>query len=161
MAGPIEPIDDIFKGLNDYYPGSKTKRKSIEPTLAYRRSMARSTWDSKPFPKLINGVEHEMFTLGAMSDALERPIVTVRLWTRKGHIPQAPYRLPTTTMEDGSLLKGRRLYTRALVEATVKAFEDRGLIGSARVEWNEHKDLTIELLETWTRIHERENSHLL
>jgi len=150
-------IDALFDGLDQYYPGSKTKRKAIETPVKQKPVHMEGSWDSRPFIKLINGRERETFTLGALAAALERPVVTVRLWIRKGYIPQAPYRLPSKTLDDGRVQKGRRLYTRALIEATVSAFVERGLLGSVRVEWSEHRDLTIELLETWTRIYNQES----
>lgn len=150
-------IDVLLANLDEYYPGSRTPRRAVDHTPARLSSRDEQLWDSRAYVKRINGVDRETFTMGALAQALGRPIVTVRLWTRKGYIPQAPYRLPTQILEDGRELKGRRLYTRSLIEATVEAFDRRGLIGSVRVEWSKHRDLSMELLETWTKIHAQEN----
>lgn len=151
-------IEDFFSDLDQFYPGSKKKRRESSHAPVRTASSPAGAWDDHPFIKFMGGKQVEMFTIGALANALGRPVVTIRLWTRKGYIPQAPYRLPDVVLEDGSKQKGRRLYTRALIEATVEAFSSRGLIGSARVEWNQHRDLSIELLESWTKIHDNETS---
>ena len=68
---------------------------------------------------LPNGTQVEMFTIGSLAQALNRPIITVRHWIKKGYIPASPYRLPTTTDRNGDERKGRRLYTRPMIEAVV------------------------------------------
>lgn len=154
-------IAALFEGLDEFYPGSKTKRRGPEtsPAKTSRSGNGPEKWDDRPYVKYINGRERETFTLGALAAALDRPIVTVRLWTKKGYIPQAPYRLPTQTLENGRTQQGRRLYTRAMIEATVKAFHDHGVLNKLRVEWSEHRALSIELFETWTRIYNEESGH--
>ena len=92
-----------------------------------------------------------MFTIGALAQALEKQIVTVRLWERKGYIPRAPYRLRAKTLK-GQKTGGNRVYTRALIEATVDEFAKRGLLGTARVEWGQHEDLTEALVSRWKDI---------
>lgn len=155
-----DDIEDFLSdlGLDEFYPGSKTKRRGPSQVAVRTTSSPAGAWDEQPFMKFMGGKQVEMFTIGALAKALERPVVTIRLWTRKGYIPQAPYRLPDKVLEGGTKQKGRRLYTRALIEATVEAFQNRGLIGSARVEWSRHRDLSIELLEKWTKIHDQETS---
>lgn len=153
-----DDIEDFFSDLEEFYPGSKRKRREPGEAPVRKTSSPAGAWDEQPFIKHMGGKQVEMFTIGALSKALERPVVTIRLWTRKGYIPQAPYRLPDTVLEDGTKQKGRRLYTRALIESAVEAFNKRGLIGSARVEWNQYRDLSIELLEEWTKIHAAETS---
>ena len=48
--------------------------------------------------------------------------------------------------------QGNRVYTRALIESAIEEFSKRGLLGSARIEWNEHDDLTEALVERWKEI---------
>ena len=48
------------------------------------------------------------------------------------------------------------MYSKAMIEATIKSFQDRGLIGAPRVDWNKHPDLSIELMESWKLIHSQE-----
>jgi len=103
--------------------------------------------------KIYKGVETEFFLPSALGLALGgKSPVTIRLWERKGYIPKSPYRLPGHTKPDGTAVPGKRVYTRPLIEAAVEEFEARGLIGVPRVEWRNHSDLTIALLERWSAI---------
>jgi len=52
----------------------------------------------------------------------------------------------------GEKVAGRRLFTEPIIEATVAAFEKRGLLGKPRIEWKNHSDLSIEIQEAWTAI---------
>ena len=82
---------------------------------------------------------------------MEKTIVTVRLWERKGYIPRAPYRLRSKTLK-GEKIGGNRVYTRALIESVIEEFSKRGLLGSARVEWANQDDLTEALVSRWKEI---------
>jgi hypothetical protein len=53
---------------------------------------------------------------------------------------------------------GWRMYSRAIVEATIESFQSRGLLEVTRVDWNRHHDLSIELVEKWTKIHTQETT---
>jgi len=83
--------------------------------------------------------------------------VTVRLWERKGYIPRAPYRLKSMLV-DGVKKPGWRMYSKAMIESAIKSFQDRNLIGTPRVDWNRHSDLSIELAESWKIIHSQETA---
>jgi hypothetical protein len=50
------------------------------------------------------------------------------------------------------------MYSRDMVEATVQAFEARGLMEAARIDWNRYSELSIELMETWKKIHNQETN---
>ena len=50
------------------------------------------------------------------------------------------------------------MYTRALIESAIEEFNRRGLLGSARVEWNQYNDLTEALVKRWKEITNTENS---
>jgi hypothetical protein len=89
-----------------------------------------------------------MFTVGALAHALGKKIVTIRLWERKGYIPIAPFRLRSKQL-NGEKVNGNRVYTRELIEITIEEFAKRGLLGSARVEWSRHSDLTTTLVRRW------------
>lgn len=139
-----------FEGL-DRAPGSKQPRR--EPTeLAEKRkkkAMGETNgWDSDPIIKTLKGVETELFTIGALSTALEKEIVTIRLWEKKGYIPNAPYRLRSKSL-NGKKVMGNRVYTRKLIEIAIEEFAARRLLGSARVEWKKHEDLTEALVRRW------------
>lgn len=146
-----------FEDLDAFYPGSKRKRRDLSAEKK-APSIKEERWDSHPHLKILNGKDVEFFTAGSLAEALGRPLVTVRLWERKGYIPAAPFRLPRQVVNGREVL-GRRLYTRGLIEAAVKAFERRGLMGKVRINWSEHMDLPIELLEEWTKIHASETDH--
>ena len=153
MAG-LRSDDEIEKAFADlqYVPGSKKrKRREEDPKVSRRNSGESNGWDANPIIKTLGGVETEVFTIGALAAALEKQIVTVRLWERKGYIPRAPYRLRSKTL-NGAKTGGNRVYTRALIEAAVEEFNRRGLIGSTRVEWGQHEDLTEALIKRWKEI---------
>lgn len=137
--------------MQEFYPGSKTPRR---PAVVVDEAVEEPLpWDASPIKRTIRGKEMEFYAIGALAQALGRSIVSVRLWERKGYIPIAPYRLP-----DHKGGKGKRLYTREIIEATVSEFDQRGLLSpDTRVQWNgEHKDLTIRLVERWAELVEKE-----
>jgi len=152
MAG-LRSDDEIEKAFADleYLPGSKRKRKEPDPKVSRRRVGESNGWDANPIIKTLGGKETEVFTIGALALALEKTIVTIRLWERKGYIPRAPYRLRSKTLK-GEKTGGNRVYTRALIESTIEEFSRRGLLGSARVEWNQHDELTDALVKRWKDI---------
>lgn len=145
-----EEILKAFEGL-DTVPGSRQPRRSDTPQAQARRQqvMGESNgWDETPILKVFRGEEVEMFTVGALAHALGKKIVTIRLWERKGYIPIAPFRLRSKQL-NGEKVNGNRVYTRELVEITIDEFAKRGLLGSARVEWGRHGDLTEALVRRW------------
>lgn len=155
-----ESIDDFIAGLDEYYPGSKRKRRALSPEVAARRQKTREegAWDSKPtLKKLPNGKTVELFSAGSFAQALNRPLVTLRLWERRGYIPRAPYRLKSIVV-DGVKKPGWRMYSKDMIESALESFRSRGLLEAARIEWNNHRDLSIELVENWTRIHREETA---
>lgn len=156
MSG--EQIDRLLSELDEYYPGSKRKRRPLNPEAKRPKVKEEGSWDSNPqIKKLPNGSVVELFSAGAFALALGRPLVTVRLWERKGYIPRAPYRLKSMLV-DGVKKPGWRMYSRTMIVATLEAFEARGLIEAPRIDWNRHNDLSIELMETWKRIHDQETN---
>ena len=151
-----DPVDRLIAELDEYYPGSKKKRRPLNPQAKKPKVIAEGSWDSKPQVKTLpNGNVVELFSAGDFSNALGRPLVTVRLWERKGYIPRAPYRLKSPVV-DGVKKPGWRMYSKAIVEATVAAFEAYELIDAPRIDWNKYSSLSIELMETWKRIHDQE-----
>jgi hypothetical protein len=151
-------LDTMFKDLDVFYPGSKKKRQS-NPKKETAKEVYGG-WDSKPYKKTLpNGKDIEMFTVGALAAALGRPFVSVRVWNKEGYLPPAPYRLPTKQNKNGELHKGRRLYSRAMIEAAVALFEARGLLESRRIDWVEHRTLSTEIADTWTKIKMQETEN--
>ena len=152
MAG-LRGQDEIEKAFADleYIPGSKKKRRELDPKVSRRKVGESNGWDANPTIKTLGGKETEVFTIGALALALEKSIVSVRLWERKGYIPRAPYRLRSKTLK-GQKTGGNRVYTRALIESAIEEFSKRGLLGTARVEWGQHEDLTDALVKRWKDI---------
>ena len=152
MAG-LRSDDEIEKAFADleYVPGSKKKRREPDPKVSRRKVGESNGWDENPIIKTLGGQEVEVFTISALAHALEKSIVSVRLWERKGYIPRAPYRLRSKTL-NSQKTGGNRVYTRSLIEATIEEFAKRGLLGSARVEWNQQEDLTDALVKRWKEI---------
>lgn len=151
-------VERFFEDLDEYYPGSKRKRRPVDPNAKPKVQKQETTWDSNPQVKTLpNGNVVELYSAGSLCQALGRPIVTLRLWERKGYIPRAPYRLKSMIV-NGVKKPGWRMYSRSIIEATVKSFESRGLINAPRIDWNRHPDLSIELMESWKKIHDQETA---
>jgi hypothetical protein len=145
-----EDILRAFEGL-DKVPGSKqARRPATEQNVRRNQQILGESngWDENPIMKVLKGEEVEFFEIGALAHALEKKVVTIRLWEKKGYIPAAPYRL-RSKMLNGKKVLGNRVYTRALVEITLEEFAKRGLLGSARVEWSLLKELTDTLARRW------------
>jgi len=145
-----DEILKAFEGL-DRAPGSKQKRRESTPVADKRRKKASGEtngWDENPIIKSLKGVETEVFTIGALALALEKKIVTIRLWEKKGYIPIAPYRLRSKSL-NGKKVNGNRVYTRELIEIAIEEFSKRNLLGTARVEWSKQEDLTDAIVSRW------------
>jgi hypothetical protein len=152
-----EEILKAFAGL-DTLPGSKRPRRESTPDTEKRRAKIlgeSNGWDANPIIKALGGVETEVFTISALAEALEKKVVTIRLWEKKGYIPIAPYRLRSKTLQ-GKKVNGNRVYTRDLIEIAIEEFSRRGLLGSARVEWSHHEELTEALVRRWKQSVTRE-----
>ena len=93
-----------------------------------------------------------MFTVGALAQALGRPFISVRVWNENGYLPKSPYRLPTKKNKNGEDHKGRRLYSRAMIEVAVELFGKFGVLHTKRIEWSLHQQLTKEIAEAWSQI---------
>lgn len=152
-----DPVDKLLQELDEYYPGSKRKRRPADPNAKKpKKVVEEGAWDANPQVKTLpNGNVIELYSAGSFALALGRPLVTIRLWERKGYIPRAPYRLKSMIVS-GVKKPGWRMYSRAIVESTVKSFETRGLLDTPRIDWNRHTDLSIELMDSWKLIHDQE-----
>lgn len=145
-----EEILKAFEGL-DTAPGSRQPRRQSNEKADKKRAKAfgeSNGWDKNPTIKTLKGVETEFFTIGALAEALEKKIVTIRHWEKKGYIPAAPYRLRAKQL-NGKKVNGNRVYTRKLIEIAIEEFEKRNLVGAARVEWSQLTDLTQALVLRW------------
>lgn len=146
-------MDEVFKGLHEYYPGSRQKRRALTVRNGKTTSEPRTggEWDSRPVIKTLNGREVQMFTIGALAKAIGKAEGTIRNYQAKGYLPVTPYRLPSRVV-NGETRAGRRLFTRSMIEAAIESFENRGLVGTPRVEWRDHPDLPGEIAESWKSI---------
>lgn len=148
-------INNLFSDLDEFYPGSKRKRKTKveqEPTET------NLSWDRNPkLRTLPNGKDVEMFTIGALATALGRPIITLRVWIKDGHIPQAPYRLPDKKNKYGGTHKGHRVYSRAMVESAIELFAQAGALHVKRVDWSKNQQLSDKIADAWNKIRAEEN----
>lgn len=153
-----DKVDAFFSDLDEFYPGSKKKRRPVDPNAKPKKVKEELSWDANPQVKTLpNGKVVELYSAGSLCQALGRPIVTVRLWERKGYIPRAPYRLKSHIV-DGVKKPGWRMYSKAMIEAAIKSFQSRNLLEAPRVDWNRYPDLAIELAEAWTAIHNQETA---
>lgn len=154
-----DSLDSLLADAESFYPNSKRKRRSkTEPKPRVSKNLL--AWDSRPYKKpLPNGKEIELFTVGALAKALDRPFSSVKVWNENGYLPTAPYRLPAVKNARGVTQNGRRLYSRAMVEKTVEIFTKNGLLGIARIEWSQLREVSLELASSWTAIKNEEMNH--
>ena len=148
----LEAADSFFRKIDERYPGSKTKRKMLvreEGRTAEQRDP--HAWDTRSQIKRVHGQDVEMFHIGALAKAMGKTQGTIRTWFDEGFLPDTPYRLPTREV-NGQPRKGKRLFTREMIEVVLAAFDARGLTGAARVEWSLHPDLASEVKAAWTKI---------
>lgn len=147
-------LDKVFSDIEDFYPGSKRKRK--EKAVPATR-VVDVDWDRPAVSKTLpNGVKVDMYTIGALADALGRPIVTLRSWMKMGYVPTSPYRLPTKKDKNGIERKGRRLYTRPMIEAAVATFTAAGLLNIKRIEWPIHQEIYLTISDSWNKLRDKD-----
>lgn len=145
-------IESTFADLDNFYPGSKRKRRVQEVKV----NKKDSDWTINPIKKTLpNGRDMEFYTIGALAIALGRPLVTIRYWMKEGYLPAPSYRLGDKTDATGKELKGRRLYSRAQIDVAVKLFEEAGALGITRLKWP-NKQLTDAVEEAWSNIRAEE-----
>lgn len=144
-----DEIEELFGSLDVFYPGSKRKRrepvkpKVVEPT----------EWENDYYKKTLPGnITLNMYTIGALAKALNRPIITIRTWIKEGYIPPSPYRLPSKLDKSGKERAGRRLYTKRMIDAAVQEFIRAGIINVSRIDWNQHQQVRNNLVDMWDKI---------
>jgi hypothetical protein len=138
-------IAETFGDL--YYPGSKRKRR--EPKV---EEPVDTSWDKHPRPTVLpNGKEIDLFTIGALASALNRPVITIKLWMKEGHLPTSPYRLPTKVDKNGNERQGRRLYSRSMIESAIQVFVTFGVLHVKRIDWDKYRKVTEEIAKAWEK----------
>jgi hypothetical protein len=127
----------LFSELQDeYYPGSKQRRRESRETRRERKAAEQAeakdkeAWDARPWVKhfKLSGrdVELEMFPIGSLAKALHRDSVTLRAWIRKGWLPKAQFQTKPVPGTRGDA--GRRLWTRAQIEGITRIAKEEGLL---------------------------------
>lgn len=144
-------IDQMFQPSDeeDFYPGSKRKRRDRPTEQAV---VSDDLWREDFTTKTVGGKELRLFTIGAFAEALGVSVVTIRRWTKRGYIPQAPYRLPSTMKVQGETVAGRRLYTAEVIDATVAIFSKHGVDPAARVQFDQHPGLSMDIIDAWAAV---------
>ena len=146
-------IEETFGDL--YYPGSKRKRR--EPKV---EETVKSEWDKHPRPTVMpNGKELDLFTIGALAEALGRPVITIKLWMKEGHLPTSPYRLPTKVDKNGKERQGRRLYSKSMIESAISVFTKFGVLHVKRIDWDKYRKVTEEIAEAWEKSRAEETAN--
>ncbi len=146
-------IDQMFQPEpedEDLYPGSRHKRRE-GPAKPFPTPSA-DLWREDYTTKTVGGRELRLYTIGAFAEALGVSVVTIRRWTKRGFIPQAPYRLPSTMKVQGETVAGRRLYTADVIDATVAIFRKHGVDPSQRVQFDQHPGLSMDIIDAWSAV---------
>lgn len=102
--------------MTEFFPGS---RQPISLPAGPPDPLAGL--DSKVYT--VGGREVEFFTIGQVSQVLNRQPVTLRKWEREGIIPKATFSKPSKDPRGR-----RRLYSRAQVEALVRIAAEEGVL---------------------------------
>jgi hypothetical protein len=152
-------MDDIDALFSDppapTYPGSRqvvkshlTKKSGIKVMRAIEL-FDPDTW-GKATIKQVGGRDVALYTIGALAKALDRPLVTIRMWESHGYIPIAPFHADHVPGKGGTT--GRRYYPKEAIVAALEEFHSRGLLGTRRIEWSEFPDLPVALADRWRKI---------
>jgi hypothetical protein len=152
---PNDFIEETFSELDAFYPGSKRKRRKPVPEKPVVEVVP---WEDEYFEKFINGQKVKLYTLGSLAKAINRSPKTLRKWMEQGKFPQSPYRMPDTVGKNGKTYVGRRLYSKAMVDAVVKIFASAGLLHADRVELSTHRNLADKITEVWNEIRTTETN---
>lgn len=146
-----DAIEELFSDL-DFYPGSRRRRRDQILAQPQGSAVTESSWEEKFVTKNVHGKEVQMYTIGALAQALNKSEKSIRLWVSRGYFPLAVYRMPDVEGSDGIRRAGRRLYTKEMIDAAVTSFQRRGLLDAQRIEWSQHRDLGPEIATEWNRI---------
>ena len=123
-----DPIAQRFGDLVQDFPGKARmpvqRQKKIEEATA-----PPAMWDEKPTYYFRDGEEQEFFVIRHLAAALGYSVQSIRAWEEKGLLPKSGYRAPSSQrpMAAGSR-KGRRLWTRAQINAILQIAEEEGVI---------------------------------
>lgn len=128
MAGEKDPVLERFGDLAQDFPGKARmpiqRQKKVEKATA-----PPAMWDEKPVYYFFDGEESEFFVIRHLAAALDCSVQSIRSWESRGLLPRSGYRSPSSQrpMAAGSR-KGRRLWTRAQINAILQIAEAEGVI---------------------------------
>ena len=88
----------------------------------------------RPVMVRLNGVEVPMYSVGVLARSIQRSVVTVNYWERKGIFPVTPFKKG----------KGERLFSKEMIEVVKKALEDHG----PRVSLS-NQQFCVDIAEGW------------
>ena len=106
------------------HPDVPGKREPVGRRLEEaKQAAAPEMWDDKPSYYVVRGEEREFFTISNLAQALGYSVQSIRAWEAAGLLPKSPYRSARTRgpVAGGKSNKGRRLWTRAQIEAVLAA----------------------------------------
>lgn len=143
-------IDELFGDKpkapeEDFYPGSRRKRREKKETVEF----VPDDWENNYVSKTVRGTELRLYPVGALATALGVSVPSVRRWSDQGHIPLAPYRLASNMVINNQKVAGRRYYTKGMIDAVVEVFATHKVLGSQRIAWDEYPDIPIEIHDKW------------
>ena len=148
-------FEETFSELDTFYPGSKRKRRKSKlekPTVEV------VPWEDEFFEKFISGKKLKLYTPGSLAKAMNRSPKTLRKWMEDGKFPESPYRMPDIVGKNGKTYLGRRLYSKAMVEAVVQIYTSAGLLHADKVELSTHRNLGDKITEVWNEIRTTETN---
>jgi hypothetical protein len=111
-------VSDLAERFADLdYPG---RRKPVNRTAPV--SVDTPVWDSRPVYYTTGGVRREFFRISDVAQALGYSVQSIRAWEQMGLLPRTPFRSPRTRrpVAAGKSTKGKRLWTRAQIEAILR-----------------------------------------
>jgi hypothetical protein len=87
------------------------------------------SWDDHPQLKFLRGEEVEVFPVSALAEAVGVSTKAIYKWERQRILPPARYRTqaPKEGPIPGTAPAGRRLYTRAQIQAVIEAANEAGV----------------------------------
>lgn len=115
----LEQNRDARKRKRDGQLDERRKEK------AARKTRVSKSWKTYDMPIEIDGkmVVTKMFTVGAVANVLKCSVQAIRMWERKGVLPETPFRYS----------KGDRLYTAELIDTFRQILEKQGRLNPNQV----------------------------
>lgn len=115
------------------FPGGQPSRRARAERGApppETPAIPEPSWDDHPQLKYLRGEQVEMFPVGALAAAVGVTSKAVYKWERLRILPPSRFRTqaPGKAPIPGKAAAGRRLYTRAQIEAVIEAADEAGVM---------------------------------